>query len=101
MSYTRYRILIMYIFFSQACFAQQGKMPLKASGFGNLSMNSKSTIYFKTGDSIYIVVRGICKGAQFLPSICIHTIPEELASATPAKPTFIKVHGNVLYDFSY
>src|SRR4051812_5336420 len=100
MSYTRWSILIMYIFFLQACFAQEGKFQPKTPGFYNLSMNSMLKFYFKAGDSTYIIIRGICKGTQLVLSDCTR-IPEDFASKTPPAPTFIKVHGNVLYDFSY
>jgi len=97
MSFKTLNILLLMIFVSHHTMAQRGKHipPYKKN---NTVPEGFEQAFFNIGDSVFVMV-GNCKNSW----IALYTHSKVLPVTTPVadKVPFLKVHGNILYNFSY
>lgn len=95
MTFKRLSILFFIGLFIIRCEAQTYRIRLR-NGYGNSIPEDNR--FINMGDSLFLMITfGNCKNRFGVLYERVHTLPIQ----TPSKPSFLKVHGNITYNFSY
>lgn len=90
MGHRKFLILFTSFFFLHYVSAQQRKARL----------NRMPGLYLNVGDSIFLF-KGICKNSWIMFEQNIEVYPTDIAVKPEQEIPFLKVHGNITYNFSY
>jgi hypothetical protein len=95
MTFKKLSILFFMVFFITKSEGQSFSTKLNTEYKSNIREDNR---FFNMGDTLFLMITfGSCKNRFGVLYQTVHALPVQ----TPSKPSFLKVHGNITYNFSY
>ncbi|MEO6231502.1 MAG: hypothetical protein ABJB11_21270 [Ferruginibacter sp.] len=99
MSHYRLLILIIFLLVSQIGKAQQ-EASASTVYYETWQKETPANLYLNIGDSVFII-KGVCKNNLIVILKSVYLKPLHIAPKSVDEIPLFKIHGNVLYNFSY